>query len=134
MPAIDRRGNVAFFNSIGAGLNINRGTYTSVTDKDNEEINQEFENIIGAQLGFLFSSNSTTSSNNNIFALTFGLSILNFQLGYGHELGSVLPNEKRDFITLAYGIPLSALVKGGFHILKAWDKKAEAVTQPKSLH
>jgi hypothetical protein len=110
----DRKGNVAFFNSIGAGFGYYWGRLTEVTDGNGKVINTEMDNTFGLQTGFLFASNSSGGSNSNIFALTFGISILNFQLGYGYEFGTLNANEKRGFITLAYGIPVSKLIKGGF--------------------
>lgn len=113
-----KEGNVSLFNSIGAGININRGRLTTVTDNANEEVSNEFKNIVGGQFGVLFSSNAASSNGSNIFALTFGVTLLNFQVGYGIELGTLAANEKRGFMTIAYGIPLSSLVKGAFHVIK----------------
>ncbi len=113
-----RHGNVAFFNSIGAGIGITMGTLKVVTDEDSRVIDREMINTFGIQVGFLFASNSATGTNQNIFAPTLGFSILNFQLGYGYELGSRGQNEKKGFFTLAYGIPVSKLIKGGFYVLR----------------
>lgn len=120
-----KEGNVSLFNSIGAGININRGRLTSITDNKNEEISNEFKNIVGGQMGVLFSSNSTNGTNSNVFALTFGVTLLNFQVGYGIELGSLTPNEKRGFMTIAYGIPLTSFVQGAMHIISSSSLKNE---------
>lgn len=120
----DRKGNVSFFNSIGAGIGYYWGRITDVTDKDGKVINSEMNNTFGVQLGFLFAANSSGSNNSNIFALTAGISLLNFQLGYGYEFGTIGANDKRGFMTLAYGIPVSKLIKGGFYTVK----KSSALT------
>lgn len=115
----DRKGNVSFFNSIGAGVGYYWGRITEVTDKDGKVINSEMDNTFGIQAGFLFAANSSGSNNTNIFALTAGISILNFQLGYGYEFGTIGANDKRGFMTLAYGIPVSKLIRGGFYKVKS---------------
>jgi hypothetical protein len=121
------KGNVNFFNSIGAGLGIGFGRLTETTNAERKIINTEMDNVIGVQLGFLFASNATSSNRTNIFAGTAAISVLNFQLGYGYEFGSVGLNEKRGFLTLAYGIPVSKLVRGGFFVI---EKEVKA--NPKS--
>ena len=114
----DKKGNVAFFNSIGAGIGYYWGRLTEITDVNGKVINTEMDNTFGFQTGFLFASNSSGTNNTNIFAWTFGISLLNFQLGYGYEFGTINANEKRGFLTLAYGIPVSKLVRGGFFKVK----------------
>lgn len=114
----DKKGNVAFFNSIGAGVGYYWGRLTEITDVNGEIINTEMDNTFGIQTGFLFEANSSGGNNSNNFAWTFGISILNFQVGYGYEFGTVNANEKRGFLTLAYGIPVSKLIKGGFYKIK----------------
>ncbi len=111
----DKLGNVSFFNSIGAGIGYYFGRLTETTDDKGEVINTELNNTFGIQTGFLFAANSNSSSQNNIFAFNISMSLLNFQVGYGYELGTVGTNEKRGFMTLAYGIPLYKLAKGGFY-------------------
>lgn len=115
----DRKGNVSFFNSIGAGVGYYWGRITEVTDKDSKVISSEMDNTFGIQAGFLFAANSSGTNNTNIFALTAGISVLNFQLGYGYEFGTIGANDKRGFMTLAYGIPISKLIRGGFYKVKS---------------
>jgi len=117
----DKKGNVAFFNSIGAGVGYYWGRLTTVTDNNSKVISTEMNNTFGIQTGFLFASNSSGSNNTNIFAWTLGISILNFQFGYGYEFGTVGSNEKRGFLTVAYGIPVSKLLNGGFYVRKKTD-------------
>lgn len=114
----DRKGNVSFFNSIGAGVGYYWGRLTEVTDVNGKVINTEMDNTFGIQTGFLFAANSSGTNSSNIFAWTFGISLLNFQIGYGYEFGTVNANEKRGFLTLAYGIPISKLMRGGFYKVK----------------
>ncbi|MDR6563558.1 MULTISPECIES: hypothetical protein [unclassified Arcicella] len=114
----DRKGNVSFFNSIGAGVGYYWGRLTEVTDANAKVISTEMDNTFGIQTGFLFAANSSNGNNANIFAWTIGISLLNFQIGYGYEFGTVGTNEKRGFVTLAYGIPVSKLIRGGFFKVK----------------
>ncbi|MEO7531499.1 MAG: hypothetical protein ABIS69_08810 [Sediminibacterium sp.] len=113
----NQKGNISFFNSIGAGIGINWGRLELTTDKDTKIINREMNNTFGLQLGLLFAANSSSGNNTNIFAPTFSVSGLNFQLGCGYELGTISPKENRFFYTVAYGIPISKLIKGGFYVL-----------------
>lgn len=114
----NQKGNISFFNSIGAGVSINWGRMELTTDKDKKIINREMYNTFGLQLGLLFAANSSNGNNTNIFAPTFSVSLLNFQIGCGYELGTISSKENRLFYTVAYGIPISKLIKGGFYVLK----------------
>jgi hypothetical protein len=120
----DRKANVSFFNSIGAGVGYYWGRLVNVTDDKSTIISTEMTNTFGIQGGFLFSANSGASSNTNVFALTFGISVLNFQVGYGYELGTVDATTKRGFMTVAYGIPISKLIRGGFFVTSKKDLTA----------
>ncbi|UNY98281.1 hypothetical protein MQE36_14460 [Zhouia spongiae] len=123
----ETKGNVTFFNSIGAGINYSfMGRLSETRNEYSEVINREHHNIIGVQAGFLFSA-KTGDAPTNIFALTAGLNILDFQIGYGYELGTIEPNQKRGFITIAYSIPISKLMDGGFFILNQKNLKQEDV-------
>ena len=113
-----RMGNVAFFNSIGAGIGISGGTLKIVTDDQSRIIDREMINTLGFQLGFIFSANSSAGTNQNVFAPTIGITILNFQIGYGYELGNRGQNVHKGFYTLAYGIPVSKLIRGGFYVYR----------------
>ena len=68
-------------------------TLRETRDENSNIINQEFISTIGLHLGFLFSA-STGEDNRNVFAPTFNLSLLDFQLGLGYELGTLLPDQK----------------------------------------
>lgn len=114
----NQKGNVSLFNSVGAGISYNWGRMTITTDANGKVINTEMQNTFGIQLGVLFAANSSTGNNANVFAPTLSLTTLNFQIGCGYELGTISPKENRFFYTLAYGIPLSKIIKGGFFIVK----------------
>jgi hypothetical protein len=117
VPGDSVKGNISFFNSIGAGIFLSRGRLDETTDANGNVINEDLNNIIGVQVGFLFSANVNGSTTTNIFAPTIGVSILNFQIGYGYEFGTVSQNTKRGFLTVAYAIPVSKLIQGGFYII-----------------
>ena len=114
----NQKGNVALFNSVGAGISYNWGRMTITTDATGKVINTEMHNTIGFQLGVLFAANSSSGNNSNVFAPTFSFTVLNFQLGCGYELGTLSTKENRFFYTLTYGIPLAKLLKGGFYVVK----------------
>jgi hypothetical protein len=116
--ANNQKGNVSFFSSVGAGLSLNAGRLSLTTDEKGNIINREMDNTIGVQLGVLLAANTGGQNNANIFAPTISVSILNFQLGLGYELGNVPVTESRHFYTLAYGIPFSKFTRGGFYVLK----------------
>jgi hypothetical protein len=111
-------GSVALFNSIGAGIGIFSGRLTRVTDNHSNIISTEFDNSFGLQLGFLFAANTDDNNREDIFALTGDVNILNFQLGAGYEFGHIVANQRRLFFTLAYGISISKLTRGGVFVLK----------------
>ena len=114
----DRIGNVSFFNSVGAGVCLSIGTLKVVTDAESRIIDREMINTIGLQLGFLFSSNTSQGTSQNVFAPTLSLSLLNLQLGVGYELGKRGLNEEKAFLTVAYGIPIAKLIRGGFFVFQ----------------
>lgn len=120
----DRKANVSLFNSVGAGIGYYWGRLKTTTDSGGQIINSEMDNKIGFQTGFLFAANGNASTNTNIFAWTLGVSFLNFNVGYGYEFGSIGANEKRGFLTVAYGIPISKLIQGGFYVTKKTDLDA----------
>jgi hypothetical protein len=107
-------GNVALFNSVGAGIAFNYGRLTITQGANGSQPTQEFVNRLGFQIGCLFAANSSAQNNANVFAPTFSITALNFQVGVGYELGTVGTNDTRFFFTLAYGIPLSKLIPGGY--------------------
>lgn len=114
-----KQGDILLFNSIGAGVGISWGQLEKTTDATGETINLESTNTFGIQLGVLFSAGSSNSESKNVFAPSISISILDFQIGYGHELGTLATNQKKGFFTLAYAIPISKLIKGKFYLFKA---------------
>lgn len=114
-----KKGEIILFNSVGAGIGISLGEIEKTTDATGTTINTDFTNTFGIHLGVLFSSGKDGSEQKNIFAPTLSLSILDFQLGFGYELGTTIETQKKGFITLAYAIPLSKLVKGKYYVFKA---------------
>lgn len=116
------KGNVTFFNSVGAGVSYNFGRLFQHENNDGEIVENQFINIIGFQAGFLFSA-ETADPPTNIFALTGGINILDFHVGYGYELGTIAENQKRGFITISYSIPVSKLTKAGLFVI---DKGVKA--------
>lgn len=111
-------GDLLLFNSIGAGFGISAGELSETRDLKGELINQEFVNTFGVHVGFLFSA-GTGDDAENVFAPTLNVSILDFQIGVGYELGTLSENQKPTFLTLSYAIPLYKLKKGGFWIWKS---------------
>ncbi len=110
------KGNVTFFSSVGAGVSYNFGRLFQHENNDGEIVENEFMNIIGVQMGFLFSA-KTSDPPTNIFALTTGINILDFHVGYGYELGTISENQKRGFLTISYSIPISKLTKAGLFVI-----------------
>ena len=113
-----KKGDLLLFNSIGAGFGISAGELSETRDLQGDLINQEFVNSFGVHLGFLFAA-GTGDDTKNVFAPTLNFSVLDFQLGIGYELGTLLENQKPTFLTLSYAIPLYKLKKGGFWIWKS---------------
>lgn len=114
-----KQGDVILFNSIGAGIGMSWGQLEKTTDANGETINSEFTNSFGIHLGVLFSAGSNDTENKNVFAPSISISILDFQIGYGHELGTLAPNQKKGFLTVAYAIPISKLLKGKYYIFRS---------------
>jgi len=126
--------STSFLNSAGAGINYSWGNIEETTDGKGNTLSADFYNEWGVQIGFLFASNSTsgtstttnsgsttssTTQSSTIFALMAGFSVLNFQIGAGYEFGSIAPGQKRTFVTIAYAIPVSTLVNGGYKIIQS---------------
>lgn len=114
-----KEGDVLLFNSIGAGVGLSWGELSKTTDATGETINTDYTNWFGLHFGVLFSAGSNGSENKNIFAPTFSISTLDFQVGAGYEMGTVAASQTKFFITIAYAIPLSKLIKGKYYILKS---------------
>jgi len=128
--------STSFFNSAGAGINISTGDLDVTKDSGGNTVSVDYHNHFGFQAGFLFASSSatgtttdqsgkSTTQSGTIFALVAGISILNFQVGGGYELGSLAPGQRRGFLTIAYAIPMSVLIDGGYKILKISNKTAQ---------
>lgn len=131
-----KKGDILLFNSIGAGVSWNWGVYEATTNGKKKIIKEEFSNIIGGQIGFLFSAGTGKDSiqgNKNVFAPVVNLVLLDFQVGFGYELGSIQPNQKRTFLTLSYAIPLYKLSKTGFYIINKRYKKSIVSDTDESL-
>ena len=118
------KGFLELFSSIGVGFSFNYGKASFKRNVDTQElINDEtiFSNLIGLQVGVLYSSKLSMDNQNNLndFSLYTGLNILDLQVGAGYELGTRRPNASRWFISVAYGIPLYKLTgKGSFIFTK----------------
>lgn len=125
-----KKGDITLFNSIGAGFGISAGEFKVVRDENGEIINEEFTNTFGLHVGFLFSAGSGDDII-NVFAPMVTLSLLDFQIGLGRELGTITENQKRTFVTLAYAIPLYKLKKGGYWI---WTKATEPINDAKDAN
>lgn len=111
------KGNISLFTSIGAGVGVSWGRMEITRNDLGQILNEEFSSTFGFYFGALFSA-GTGEDSNNIFAPTFNLSILDFQVGIGYELGTLPENQKPGFLTLAYGIPVYKLVKKSYRIWK----------------
>ncbi len=131
------RGDLSFFNAIGAGLSISRANFKLLSSKD-DTVGTDINNQIGFQIGFLFSrtsigttsstavttpntagTNNTAESNiKNRFALQMGISILDFQIGFGKEFINVPENYNSKFITISYGIPVSKFTRKTAFVFK----------------
>ena len=112
-------GDILLFNSIGAGVGMSYGNLERTTDDKGEIINNDFTSSFGIHFGFLFSASSSSTENKNVFAPTISLSVLDFQLGYGYEMGTRDEFQKRHFFTIAYAIPISKLIKSKYYIRAA---------------
>lgn len=125
----NKKGDVAFFNSIGAGIGISIADLEKYTDSVTKKEITEMKNKIGFQTGFLFSANSSDELNKNKFAWTISLVLLDFQIGYGYEFGTISENQNRNFFNLSYSIPLGKLTKGGSYVfrMKTQNKTFEKV-------
>jgi hypothetical protein len=115
-------GNVALFNSVGAGLDFSLGRLSVTKNNSTGDEDLEFSNRIGFQIGVLFAANSSAGTNANVFAPTIGITLLNFQIGAGYELGTTGTGETKFFATVAYGIPLSKLIDGGYWEIARWKR------------
>ena len=138
MPAADDpKGYLELFSSFGVGFSINYGKATFKKNVDTQELisdETEFSNLIGLQLGVLYSSKLDDVNQNSIneFSLYSGLNILDLHVGTGYELGAKPPNTSRWFISVAYGIPLHKLTGKASYIFKNKQKPNRSPRIPKS--
>ena len=114
-----KKGEISLFNSVGAGFGVSWGEIEKTTDANGSTLNIDYTNTFGLNLGFLFSSGKDGDIQKNIFAPTFTASILDFQIGFGYELGTTSLYQKKGFLTIAYAIPIAKLVKGKYYIFRA---------------
>ncbi len=119
-------GSIEYFNSAGAGISFNFGKIkvtsikpfaTKEEDENEGDLETRFTNYIGFSLGVLFSQNNNDGITRSIFAPTIGVQVLDFQLGLGLELGTLSPEYRRAFVTIAYSIPISKLTNWGGLVL-----------------
>lgn len=133
----DPRGYLELFSSFGVGFSLNYGNTDFKRDVSNSMIlsdETQFSNIVGVQIGVLYSSklNETKEESVNEFSIYSGINVLDLQLGFGFELGERRPNATRWFFSLAYGISINKLTGKGSHIFKKRRKKAIQPSSPSS--
>lgn len=121
-----KQGDILLFNSIGAGIGIYGGRLERTRDKDGDIINEEFSNRLGASIGAIFSA-GTGDDVKNVFAPVLNVALLDFQIGFGVELGQLAPNQKREFVTLSYSIPLYKLLKKSYYLWLNKEKPIESI-------
>lgn len=114
-----KHGDILVFNSIGAGLGYYLGRLERTRDDRGEIINEEFSNSFGITIGALFSA-GTGEDTKNVFAPTLNISTLDFQIGYGYELGTLSQSQRRGFFTLSYAIPLYKLFKKSYRVSRSY--------------
>jgi hypothetical protein len=106
----NKLGDIQMFNSIGAGFGKSWGTMIDFRDENGNLENSDFANAFSIHGGFLFSA----GNEQNVFAPVLTLGVLDFQLGFGFELGTIKADQKRAFLTIGYAIPLYKLTKGKY--------------------
>jgi hypothetical protein len=119
---IDKNGNstngaISFFNSIGAGISVSKASFKQIISKTDTS-GFDIQNKVGIQFGFLFSRTSGQTTEISRFALHTGISLMDFQLGYGYEFGTINKDLKKGFFTISYGIPMSKFTKKTAHVFK----------------
>jgi hypothetical protein len=112
-----KQGDILLFTSIGAGIGYYWGRLERTRDNTGEIISEEFSNSFGVSVGALFSA-GTGDDTKNVFAPIINFSMLDFQIGIGTELGTKADNQKREFITLSYSIPLYKLFRKSYRLVK----------------
>lgn len=119
-------GHLSLFKSVGAGFTLNYGRMTTTVEEgsQNEDLDRKFYNAIGLNFGVLFSADLSAEQPTNVFAPTIGLSLMDFAIGWGYELGTHTDGETGHFLTISYDIPLQKLSSKGTWPL--WKKELEA--------
>jgi hypothetical protein len=121
-----KQGDILLFTSIGAGVGYYWGQLERTRDDKGEIINEEFRNRFGVNLGFLFSA-GTGSETTNVFAPVFNFAVLDFQIGIGVELGTRAKNQKKEFLTISYAIPIYKLFKKGYRLYTIEEKPNDKI-------
>jgi hypothetical protein len=111
------RGNLSFFNAVGAGISISRANFKLLNSK-NDTTGTEINNQVGFQVGFLFSRSTTTVGDKNRFALQMGVNFLDFQIGFGKEFIDVPTGYNSKFITISYSLPITKFSRKTAFVLK----------------
>lgn len=120
----DVLGSLEYFNSLGAGISLSFGKIR-VKSESNNTLRNTFsgdktitmQNAFGISVGVLFSKNDSIGGSRIMFAPNINLQLLDFQVGFGYELGSVANTAHRCFFTVSYGIPLTKLSGTGSYLL-----------------
>ncbi len=129
----ESNGHLELFSSFGLGLSINFGEASFYKSPEQQKfINDqtEFRNIIGLQLGLLYSSkvNEFDYSQINLFSIYSGINVLDLQIGGGYEFGSRIIHSTGWFVSMSYGIPIYKITGTGSYLFK---KKTNRNLQPK---
>jgi hypothetical protein len=134
----DVLGSLEYFNSIGAGLSLSYGKI-NIKAKEGKSLDDyttmeddrtlTMKNNFGISLGVLFSKNDSIGGNRLIFAPTIALQILDFQIGYGYELGTAKTTTRRSFFTLSYGIPLNKFTEMSSYLFRDGKSKEIRVSK-----
>jgi len=131
------KGYLELFSSFGVGFSLNYGNALFRQDVDTGELLDDetiFTNLIGVQVGVLYSSKLDEQKQNSVneFSLYSGFNILDLQLGVGYELGARRKNTTRWFVSIAYGIPIYKLTGKGSYIFKK-KKMQQAIDEPADI-
>jgi len=119
----DSNGYLELFSSFGVGVGVNFGNVNLSHNVETGEIIQDqtsFSNIIGFQIGVLYSSQIKLGStaNQNLFSIFTAINTLDLQIGIGKELGNRFQNTNGWFVSVAYGIPIYKLTGHGAHFFR----------------
>jgi|GEM_PF-6270100 len=123
------RGRLLLFQSVGAGITIQRGHLRTIYDGSAEHkiINQQLQRRMGLQIGLLFGTRQIDQEVKTQFAPTIGVVLLDFHIGYGYELGAKSERETSHFVTVSYGIPLQRLSSDKDHIIAPSRRRQRAL-------